>query len=315
MPKSKMDIYKAFSGETAKNSITSNLLKVPKQETDENSPKVLNSVKNGWHMADVLYLPQDTSGEKYCLVVVDQATGLCDAEALKSHSSKEVSEAIEKIYKRKILSKPQYLQVDSGTEFQDQFRTWAKNNSVELAVAKAGRSRQLSIVERRNQTLGKMIHQLQLAEEINTGHRATDWVNDLPRAVKLMNKKFEHKPKDYFDKPIRAEGSAKELLEAGTKVRVMLDKPKDYLTNKKLSGRFRSGDIRWSPQVYTIEQFVLSPDEPPMYRIKGIDNALYTKGQLQVVSDDEKAPATTYQKKFVFEKILDKKKLKEELII
>lgn len=309
--KAKQSIYSEFVGEEpGKNSKLTNLLKTPQKDTPENSPRILNSVKNGTHMADVLYLPQDADQSKYALVVVDMATGITDAEPLKAHSAEATIKAMTKIYARKILKAPKVLQVDDGTEFKGDFPAFLEKLGIALQVAKTGRSRQMGKVEGRNKVLGKMIHQLQLAAEINTGEQVTDWTSELPRAVTLINKHFA-KPVDdsYLEKEPRCEGGACNLLEQGTKVRIILDKPTDYLSSKRQHGTFRASDIRWDPKIRTIEQFILTPDQPPMYKVSGVDNALYTKNQLQVVAENEEAPSTKYQKKFVAEKILDKKKV------
>ena len=85
------------------------------------------------------------------------------------------------------------------------------------------------------------------------------------------------------------------LLPEGTQVRVKLDKPISVL-GKKLHGKFRTGDIRWDPEIRTIKKLILSPDQPPTYLLNGshgrlgVSRCAYTRKQLQIVPDNENPP-------------------------
>ncbi|GET67059.1 chromobox protein homolog 3 isoform X1 [Rhizophagus irregularis DAOM 181602=DAOM 197198] len=59
-----------------------------------------------------------------------------------------------------------------------------------------------------------------------------------------------------------------ELLSEGTHVRVKLDEPISVLGNK-LHGKFRTGDIRWNPNIRVIKKMILSPEQPPTYLLDG----------------------------------------------
>ena len=74
------------------------------------------------------------------------------------------------------------------------------------------------------------------------------------------------------------------MLEKGQNVRVLLDHPIDVYNKKRLNGKFRSGDIRWSIEIYKITEILLRPGFPPMYLINNNKSTQYTKQQLQVVS-------------------------------
>ena len=82
-----------------------NIFKKPKKDNKLSMPMFYNFEENNTHQADILYLPKD-GDYGYCLVVTDVATGKTDAEPLKEVSSKTTTEAIKKIYKRNILSRP-----------------------------------------------------------------------------------------------------------------------------------------------------------------------------------------------------------------
>ena len=63
----------------------------------------------------------------------------------------------------------------------------------------------------------------------------------------------------------------------------MLDHPIS-LDGKKLSGKFRSSDIRWSLKTYTIKEVLLRPGMPPQYLTSKTNEVAYSKEQLQLVS-------------------------------
>ena len=81
------------------------------------------------------------------------------------------------------------------------------------------------------------------------------------------------------------DGNACKVLDIDTKVRAVLDEPRNILGEKQI-GKFRSGDTRWSPEIRKIKQIILKPNMPPMYLINnsqepnGIDKVPYTKNHL-----------------------------------
>ena len=85
------------------------------------------------------------------------------------------------------------------------------------------------------------------------------------------------------------------LLPEGTQVRVKLDEPISVL-GKKLHGKFRTGDIRWNPEIRTIKKLILFPDQPPTYLLNGphgrlgVSRYAYIRKQLQIVPDNENPP-------------------------
>ena len=102
------------------------LFVIPKKETHSQMPHFYNFVEHNTHQADILFLPTDKVNNKnyaYALVIVDVATGDTDAEPLVKQEgwngpiSKDVVNAITKIYKRGYLKVPSLLITDSGKEF------------------------------------------------------------------------------------------------------------------------------------------------------------------------------------------------------
>jgi len=298
-----------------------NLYKKPKKDKGVNVPHFSNVYdKDFEHQADLLFMPTDR-GYKYILVVTDIATRLSDAEPLKSKKSEEVHTAFKKIYKRNILNMPEYIKLDSGTEFQKDVKKWLLQNKVAVKYGKPGRSRQLAVVERTNQYIARNLFKRMQAQEILTGRKSVEWIDDLKRLIELINEKRKRDPpKVKYDAV--CSGDSCNLLEIGTRVRPILDKPKDYLTGQRLHGKFRITDIRFDPIIRVIKNIMLLPGRPALYQLNNIDkpsiidnSVAYTKNQLHVVPKNEQAPDPKKVLRgkpdtYVVKKILDTKKEK-----
>jgi hypothetical protein len=312
-----------------KNNLLHNLTQPPKKEPYNVAPHTTAPQKFATEQADLLFLPDD-DGYKYLLVVTDIATRLTDAEPLKSKDSLYVAKAMKRIFKRKILKEPMRLEVDSGSEFKGEFKK-AFNNIFNILVKIAGRHRQQSVVEHKNYIIGTILNKRMLAEEIiqfckteeNGSARAepcydgesnNSWIDILPKVIQSINKHYSFEPKIVKgDAQIRTDKFSQDVLPEGTKVRIQLDNPTGYVEGKRLHGKFRTGDIRWTRDTHTITQFYLRPDQPVMYQLDNNDNVAYTKYQLQVVNDDEEKPKSTLPKKWIVEKLVKKFKKNNKL--
>jgi hypothetical protein len=291
------------------NSILTNLTKNPKKEPKKITPHTTASVAFATEQVDTLYLPED-DGYKYLLVVVDVATRMCDAEPMKTRDAKTTKNTLTKIYKRGIVKKPMRIEVDDGTEFKGDFEAHFKK-FFKILRKMTGRHRQQSLVETKNQQIGKILNQRMLAEEINNDDTSKNWTDVLPKVIELLNKHFSHKAvRGNPDLPIKTDDFSKEILEEGTRVRVQLDNPVSYVDDKRLNGRFRTGDIRWSKKISVITRFYLRPNQPVMYQVDNDDTVAYTKYQLQIVKDDEMMPPPTAQRDFYAQEIVGKKTIR-----
>jgi len=303
------------------NKLIDNLYEIPKRDKGVNMPHFQYYDPNVFQQADLLFLPEDI-GCKYALVIADIGSRLCDAEPVKNKSNNAINVACNTIYERKIIEIPKVLTVDLGTEFKGSCIKMLEGMGIQVKTNIKDRHRQNAIVERKNQTIGTMIHKRQTAQEILTGETSRAWVNDLPKIIKAVNKKVKTqvRPKE-SDDPV-CSGDACELLEAGQKVRVALEAPQDTATGKKLHGKFRSGDVRWDRTIRTIKAIILKPNFPPMYLLepfaskyfeeKVFHPVAYTKAQLQPVKADEEQPThkdirPEQGDKYVIDKIIDKK--------
>jgi hypothetical protein len=200
---------------------------------------------------------------------------------------------LQKIYKRSYLDIPYRLEVDDGTEFKKSFRQYFEGKLI-LRVKEPGRHRQQSVVESMNGTLGKLLFMRMYELEEQTGKVNGDWVKFLPTVVKEINNHLSHEAHDIDasdEKNISsATGIARNILMIGTRVRIQLDNPIENITNKKLIGKFRKTDIRFTKEPQEITRIYLNPGKPPMYKVGNNGNVAYTRNQLQVYDENEKAP-------------------------
>jgi hypothetical protein len=322
----KENFYKYFglsnaSKEFKKKQEITQLFKIPKKEKP--SARFYNFEKDNTHQCDILYLPDD-KGYKFCLVVCDVATSLMDAVPLKKIDSNTVLKAIQDIYQRGPLKMPTELICDAGAEFKGNFAKYFKDNKVYLKNALTGRHQQVALVEKKNQILGKVLHMKMYATESLTGKINRDWVSDLEDIVKRINERYGHKPYTEeellkMDNPMEVKQT---ILPIGTKVRIALDEPRD-ITERKLHGKFRSSDVRWTTEIYHITNFIIDPFQPVLYQVdkptKKNERVAYTRQRLQVVGkDEEEAPGNVVVKEksshHIVKKIVGKKIVRGKVV-
>jgi hypothetical protein len=254
----------------------------PKKEQYNDMPHYHVLTANFLEQADLLFLPTASFGYKYLLVVVDANTLKVDAEPLKSKNSIEILKGLQKIYKRGILIKPTYLSIDSGSEFAE-IKKWAEENDIIIKVGHVNRHRQQALVEAKNKIIGSNLNKILAANELKTNKLSKNWLPFLRPLIDLINENLR-KPKSNLpsDEPIITKNND-EILPIGSRVRVLLDVIKD-INGKTLLG-VRSGDLRWSRDIHTVENFVLTPSQPPMYYISGEKAIARTRQQLLVVNN------------------------------
>lgn len=305
---------------TKKDQLLHNLYEQPKRDKGKDMPHIEETEPNYCHQADLLFLPTD-DGYKYALVVVDCATGKTDSEPLKEKSASAVLEGFKEIYKRKILKFPQRLETDPGTEFKGVVKKYFNDKGTFVRYGLPGRHRMQALAEQRNKVIGTAITKRQTAQELLTGAPSKEWVEDLPQIVKAIDRNLPKRKT-----PSQFPTGSKETFEfipTGTKVRVALDEPIDTTAGKRLHGRFRAGDIKFSQKERVVKQLNLQPNQPPTYLLDGpegtdkVTNVAYTKNQLQVIPTEEKLPHPSVIRgkatHYIVEKIIGKKKVKGKI--
>ena len=280
--------------------------------------------KNFIHQLDILFLPySEDHHERYALVCIDMSSRLIDAEPLKNKDSKSVVDALKKIYKRKIISKPNQIDTDAGTEFKGDFHTYLMSNNIKHKVALVNRHSQVALAENANKRIQKPLFKRMLEEEILTGEISVSWKDDLKDVVSEINKKTKSKKKPTKAKEeFTCSGSACNLLEQGTKVRYLLDYPINIITKKRTGTKFRETDIRWSPETHIITNILLKRYQTPMYVLDNNEQVAYRKDQLQIVQENEAMPNKSSIRKiksnkgkdvYIIDQILKKRKRKNKI--
>jgi hypothetical protein len=298
--------------------IVDNLYSKPPKDKQDDKITYPYLNKGYWQQCDLLFLPND-KGYIYCLVVVDVGNRKVDAQPLKTKTSVDVMKALKIIWKRKIIDKPKQLTTDMGTEFKGEVTKELDKLNVGINIALQGRHRQVALVERKNQTIGTLIHKFIVNNEFSTGNVSSSWVEALPIIIKTINEKVDEGIKQQIEKsqeyPVD-ENYKVNMLNENQKVRVLLDNPKS-LQGDKLHGKFRKSDIRFDPKIRTIKYVLMKPNQPPLYLLDGnygklkVEKAGYTINQLQIVDDNEIKPqeplVEVEDNRFQVEKIIGKK--------
>lgn len=294
---------------TSEPTVLESLYHKPKRDTGGDASTFPYITSGYVQQGDLVYLPNDR-GYQYALVLVDMGSRKVDAEPLKERQASDIIDAIKSIYKRKILKKPKLVTFDMGSEFANPTRVALQKMGIQVKYALTGRHRQVALAERKNQTIGSAIHKLLVHDELAHGNATSQWVDVFRDLIDSINKHVETpKPDSHFNDTPTSKGPI-ELLKRGDKVRIQLDEPRN-INNVKLIGKFRSSDIRWTPETYTIDEILMKPNQPVMYTITGKSGVAYTRNQLQFASENEKKPEKpiieTDDNRFDFEKIVGKK--------
>ena len=293
-------ILNILNGKVSKKSVVDQLYVRPKHDDHGENPTIPLMNHNYAHYIDLLYLPND-QGYLYALVIVDQGSRYVGAIELIDRKVSDIVKGIKLIYKQsKHLKAPTVIISDAGKEFLGNFDQEIQKLGIDYhKVVKAGRHRSI-LAERKNQTIGKIISKILTQVQIASGKPSSKWVEFLPRIVDIINDKIEEQnlkppPIETIPPVTFNPKTPTNLLMVGDKVRVALDNPIDVAGNS-LTGRFRTGDIRWNPKIRTIKYFYMKPNQPIMYFLDGKDGNLeieavgYTRNQLQKVSRYEKKP-------------------------
>jgi hypothetical protein len=251
-------------------------------------PKFDISIPNQAHQADLLFLPHDTGASsrtprgrrklyKYALTVVDVASRYKEAEPLTTKNSDEVAKAFSNIYKRRPLTWPKLLQVDSGREFMGAVSNLMALNNVAIRRGEKGLHRAQGIVERFNRTLAERLFGHQYAQELlleahGKDARSREWVARLPTVVKALNNEvtrlISKKPSEAIkDNQIKIKSSAprrgstpEQRIPTNVGVRYL------YQPGELEGGeQRRATDPIWSLSINQIGNTIIKPGDPILY--------------------------------------------------
>ena len=248
----------------------------PVKEHNKDTPSFQTFQEGIYGQADLLYLPHNY-GYKYLLVYVDNHSKKCDAEPLKDRNAGTVVKAFMKIFERKIIIKPKVITTDAGCEFKASCTKYFKDNKIHHIIAPTGRHRMVALVERKNQIIGTILHQIMAQQELTLGRVNKTWVKYLKDLINEINKNLPTPLKEAKSiDPVHTKNN-EVILPIDTKVRVKLDVPLDVATGKRLIGTFRASDVKWSKDIKEVKQIILKPSQPPLYLVNGIHHAFTTQ--------------------------------------
>ena len=259
-------------------------------------------VPNEVHQADLLFLPHDRIGKKtykYALTIVDVASRFKEAQPLTTKNSKEVAEALTKIYKRSSLKWPKLLQIDPGREFMGDFKKLLDSHRVKTRLGKVNVHKDQSIVERFNRTLAERLFGYQYAQELKLPtDRSREWVKRLPDVVRALNSEETRligmKPRDAIKMKTVTQKSSSVI--PGRAVGLNEKKLGDvlvrylYMPGELEGGVRRATDPIWSLKIYKIERSVTKPNQPIMYYLQDGPQRGYVKEELLIVPFDTQLP-------------------------
>jgi hypothetical protein len=151
-------------------------------------------------------------------------------------------QAFKSINKGIYIKKPTVpIETDAGMKFQGDVNELIKSQNIEHKVGRTNRHRHVGPAEYLNYVVGRSIAYRQNAEELQTNKTSRQWVSDLPRITKAYNEfvnkestkasRSEEQIEEKLEttETIRCEGASCKLLDVGTKVRVILDRPIDTM--------------------------------------------------------------------------------------
>lgn len=298
------NLYKKLNIEA--DSIALDLLEPPK---DYNKLHQNAYSEDAIQQCDLLYLPND-NGFKYVVVCVDVATRKMDCEAVKDRKPETILKTLKKIWKRKYVNRPDFFfKTDDGSEFKGALSRYLFKTGIVHLIGKPGRSRSQAIVEAMNKMIGKALAVKFRNDEISTGNEQDEWVKDLPKIVEVYNKfnkektkkrRVSNKDKIYKNfNPTLPDN----LYKKGDLVHIPLDKPTNF-QGKRLSGKFRAGDLRYEVKPRKITNVMVS--DPTVYKVEGLPTTVYTYEML-IPFIKKKKPKPT-EKKFNVEKLVKREK-------
>ena len=286
---------------SVKNNEIMKLYQRPIKETGNDAPKFQVFEPDYIQNADTLYLPEDTYKNKkykYLLVVTDVYSKKMDAEAFNNlkQDSHEVLDALKTIYKRGIVKYPKILVFDNGNENGDIYlKKYLHDHEINMRFMQPGRYRQIASAKASKRKMASILFRFMANEELLTGEVSRSWVAEVPGLVKAINKNLPPPNTEIPEKLLHTKFSGN-MLPIGSRVRVLLDRPRDTVKNNLMSGNFRSTDIRWDPNIRRIENILLKPGFVPLYLVSDDGDKLVsrTKNQLQLVKKNERAPDIKY---------------------
>jgi hypothetical protein len=269
------------------------------------------------YMADILYLPESSSGFKFLLCVVDLGTDEFDIQPMESINSTTSLNAIKKIFGRKILMKPKAsIRTDGGPEFKGNFKKYCYDNNILHRIAISGRHKQLANVDSLMVQLERLFIGYMNLKEEETGIVFKEWDEIIPFVREELNYIRKKDPVDPFKQQIvpriNSDTNIEPKYSVGDYVYRIVDNPIDATGEAQPTKNFRVGDYKWEhTKPRKIIRVLLYPNNF-RYLIEGIDGTSYTETELRPAKKPEPEFDENGDRIYYIEKILKHKKVKNK---
>lgn len=266
--------------------------------------KVILKSLNDLFQADLVEMisyAKENKGFKYILMVINCFSKFVWAFPLKTKTSSEVANAMEKVLK---IEKPSNVSTDFGTEFYGkEFQNLLKKYNINHYSVYS--EKKASIVERVNRTIKNMMW-----KEFSL-QGSYKWLDFLPKIIEKYNNTFHRTIKM---KPIEVtKKNEKQLLKSVySRIKIVNKIPKyaigDSVRISKIRGTFDKKYLpNWSTEIFTIREVKLT--NPTTYLLQDINDKAILGGfyekQLQKVK---------YPDVYLVEKILKRNKRKQVFV-
>lgn len=240
------------------------LLKTPKTAP----PHKYETFANLSYQMDLMEMPDD-NGFHYILNVVSVFNRKTDCEPLKSKNPDEVMKAFAKIYGRdpdilNIKSNDTIL-VDDGSEFKGEMKQFCRKHDLRLVVTRAGYKKDEAIVESKNRLYKQLLLKFLSYKSLKENEYNNSWSGILFKVRDILNERADKQfSKKEIPNPFELNidvPKTEPKFKVGDQVHRIEYSPKFlFENNAKLHGyTFRSGDRRWTHQLYTVVDVFLTP--------------------------------------------------------
>ena len=206
------------------------------------------------------------NGYNYALNIVSINTRYSDVEPIKTKTPEDVTDAFIEIMKRgklKFKKDITYIYVDQGSEFKGMFAKLCDEIGIHLILTRAGYHNDQSIVESCNRLYKKLILTFLSVKSKTKKDYHNDWVSILHKTRDIINEHVENKQDklEQYDNEKPYEFNIKnQKYKLGDRVRMLLWNPEALFDKaQKLHGKFRSGDKRFSDEIYKVDGLFINP--------------------------------------------------------
>ena len=239
-------------------------------------------------------------GMKYILTVIDVLSKYAWGIPLRNKNGKDVTAAMEKVFKQSHPRKPKHIHSDQGTEFYNEhFKKLMEKKNINLYSTYT--HMKASIVERFNRTLKSLMWK-EFGVQGNY-----KWIKILPELLKKYNTNVHRtigiRPIDVKRKHV------KELLEKVNTIndgvsRTVKFKPNDIVRISKYKTLFAKGYTpSWTTELFTVDR--VRKTIPPVYYLRDMNGDLI-KGAFY----GEEMQKTRYPDTYLVERVLKRRKNK-----